>query len=280
LCVLIIFRCLPNGLLVNETDHEQAVRKYLVKEAKVGKKSLMDNIKNNLCINFFFNSFKSSIINELSTFSSDDHNLIDENLKGFISVCELVLENTCSTLTDLKRIFNINSHLSPGVSAIMKSLLKPIDEDENVLVDNSILNGNLSNETKNNSVNQSSKESNKCTTRSLRSGNKQKKDTDISNSTISIPSSSLQQTSLSPSVPPIFDALNKKSAVVVLERLDDSVVSNIINSKSSNKVHLNLEKDEIAHPLNIFDASGSDDDSEDTIKLRNRTLIKTNKVKY
>ncbi|KAL4113339.1 hypothetical protein QTP88_016979 [Uroleucon formosanum] len=270
--------CLPNGLLVNETNHEQAVRKYLVKEAKVGKNSVTDNIKNNLCINFILKSYKSSIVNELSTFSSTDHNPIDENLNGFISVCEHVLENTCSTLTNLKRIFNINSHLSPGVSAIMKSLLKPIGEDENELVDSSILNGNLSKGTKDNSVNPSSKKSNKRTSRNLRSEKKQKKDNDISNSSIVLSSSSLQPTLLSPSVPPINNAMNK-SLSVVLERLDDSLISSIVSSKSSNKVHLDLEKDEIAHPLNLFDTSGSDDDSEDTIKLRNRTLIKTNKTK-
>ncbi|XP_060869537.1 transcriptional regulator ATRX homolog [Metopolophium dirhodum] len=270
--------CLPNGLLVNETNHEQAVRKYLVKEAKVGKNSVIDNIKNNLCINFMLKSYKSSILNELSTLSSADHNPIDKHLNEFISVCEHVLENTCSTLTNLKRIFNIDSHLSPGVSAIIKSLLKPVDEDENVLVDNSLLNGNLSKETKDKSVNPSSKKSNKRTTRSLRSEKKQKKDNDILNSTISLSSSSLKPTLLSSSVPLIADVMNK-SLSIVLERLDDSMISSIIGSKSSNKAHLNLEKDEIAHPLNLFDNSSSDDDSEDTIKLRNRTLIKTNKTK-
>jgi len=279
LCVLIIFRCLPNGLLVNETNHEQAVRKYLVKEAKVGKISVIDKIKNNLCINFMLKSYKSSISNELSTLSSADHNPIDKRLNEFISVCEHVLENTCSTLTDLKRIFNIDSHLSPGVSAIMKSLLKPVNEDVNVLVDNSILNGNLSKETNDNSVSPSSKKSNKRTTRSLRSKKKQKKDNDILSSTISLSSSSLQPTLLSPSLPLIANTMNKNVSVV-LERLDDSIISSIISSKSSNKVPLNLENDEIAHPLNLFDNSSSDDDSEDTIKLRNRTLIKTNKVKY
>jgi len=279
LCVLNIFRCLPNGLLVNETNHVQAVRKYLVKEAKVGKNSVIDKIKNNLCINFILKSYKSSILNELSTLSSADHNPIDEHLNEFISVCEHVLENTCSTLTDLKRIFNIDSHLSPGVSAIMKSLLKPVDGDEKVLVDNSILNGNLSKKTKDISVNPSSKESNKRTTRSLRSGKKQKKDNDILNSTTSLSSSSLKPTLLSSSMPPLEDVMNKKFSIV-LKRLDESMISSLISSKSSNKVHLNLEKDEIAHPLNLFDNSNSDDDSEDTIKLRNRTLIKTNKVKY
>ncbi|XP_022173099.1 transcriptional regulator ATRX homolog isoform X2 [Myzus persicae] len=268
--------CLPNGLLVNETDHEQTVRKYLLKEAKIGNNSKMDNIKNNLCLNFILKLYKSSIVNEISKFSSDDNNPIDEHLSGVINICEHVIEKTCSTLTDLKRIFNINSHLSPGVSAIMKSLLKPVDGDENMFVDCSILKGNLSKKTKTDTVNLSSKESNKCITRRLRSDKKQ--DADNLNSTISLSSSSLQPTSLSPSVPPTPNTVNKNVSVV-LERLDESLISRIINNKSSNKVHLDLEKDEMAHPLNLFDNSDSDDRSENTRKLRNRTLKKANKTK-
>lgn len=280
MCVFIIFRCLPNGLLVNEIDHEQAVRKYLVKEAKIGNNSVIDNIKNNLRINFILKTYMSSIVNELSIFSCDDNLPIDENLNGFINICEHVLETTCSTLTNLKRIFNISSHLSPGVSAIMKSLLKPVDEDENMLVDTKISNGNISKKTKNNTVNQPSKEPKKSISRTLRSEKKQKKDTDNLNSTISLSSSSLKPT-VSPqsNVPLICNALNKNLSVV-LERLDDSIISSIISNKSINKVEHDLEKDEIAHPLNLFDSSDSDDESKNTRILRNRTLLKSNKVKY
>jgi len=279
LCVFIIFRCLPNGLLVNETDHDQAVRKYLVKEAKLGYNSVIDNIKNNLRINFILKTYRSSIVNELSIFSSDDNLPIDENLDGFINLCEHVLETTCSTLTNFKRIFDIHSHLSPGVSAIIKSLLKPVDEDENMLVDNTILNEN-SKKTKNKTDNQPSKEPKKRTTRTLRSEKKQKKDTDNLNSTISLSSSSLKPT-LSPTngVPLLSNAINNNVSVV-LERLDDSIISSIISNKSSNKVEHNLEKDEIAHPLNLFDTSDSDDESKNTRILRNRTLINSKKVKY
>lgn len=280
MCVFIIFRCLPNGLLVNETDHEQAVRKYLIKEAKIGNNSVIDNIKNNLCINFMLKTYRSSIVNKLSIFSSDDNLPINENLNGFINICEHILETTCSTLTNVKRIFNINSHLSPGVSAIMKSLLKPVDEDENMLVDNTILNGNICKNTKSNTVNQPTKEPKKRTTRTLRSEKKQIKDTDNLNSTISLSSSSLKPT-LSPTngVPLINNAINNNVSVV-LERLDDSIISSIISNKSTNKVERNLEKDEIAHPLNLFDSSDSDDESKNTRILRNRTLINSNKVKY
>lgn len=279
MCVFIIFRCLPNGLLVNETDHDQAVRKYLVKEAKLGYNSVIDNIKNNLRINFILKTYRSSIVNELSIFSSDDNLPIDENLDGFINLCEHVLETTCSTLTNFKRIFDIYSHLSPGVSAIIKSLLKPVDEDENMLVDNTILNEN-SKKTKNKTDNQPSKEPKKRTTRTLRSEKKQKKDTDNLNSTISLSSSSLKPT-LSPTngVPLLSNAINNNVSVV-LERLDDSIISSIISNKSSNKVEHNLEKDEIAHPLNLFDTSDSDDESKNTRILRNRTLINSKKVKY
>ncbi|KAL5240096.1 hypothetical protein ACI65C_007506 [Semiaphis heraclei] len=271
--------CLPNGLLVNETDHEQAVRKYLIKEAKIGNNSVIDNIKNNLCINFMLKTYRSSIVNKLSIFSSDDNLPINENLNGFINICEHILETTCSTLTNVKRIFNINSHLSPGVSAIMKSLLKPVDEDENMLVDNTILNGNICKNTKSNTVNQPTKEPKKRTTRTLRSEKKQIKDTDNLNSTISLSSSSLKPT-LSPTngVPLINNAINNNVSVV-LERLDDSIISSIISNKSTNKVERNLEKDEIAHPLNLFDSSDSDDESKNTRILRNRTLINSNKTK-
>ncbi|XP_025200654.1 transcriptional regulator ATRX homolog isoform X2 [Melanaphis sacchari] len=268
--------CLPNGLLVNEIDHKQTVRKYLVNEAKIGQNSKINNIKNNLCINFIFKSYKSSIINELLTFSSKDHDSINDHLTEFINICEHVLEKTCSTLTNFKRIFNINSHLSPGVSAIIKSLLKPVDEDENMLVNNSILNGNSNKKTKTKRANLLIKTPILSTERSLRSRKKQKVDTN--NLSTNISSSSVQLKSLSPDE---FSALEKdKKLAVVLERLDDSVISSIISNRSSNKINLDLEKDEIAHPLNLFDDnSDSGNKREYTKKLRNRTLMKTNKIK-
>ncbi|XP_060841737.1 transcriptional regulator ATRX homolog isoform X3 [Rhopalosiphum padi] len=269
--------CLPNGLLVNETDHEQAVRKYLVKEAKIGQNSKIDNIKNNLCIDFIFKSYKLSITNELSTFSPKDYNPINNHLNEFINICEHVLEKTCSTLTNYKRIFNINSHLSPGVSSIMKSLLKPVDEDDNISVNNSILNGNLNKSTKSNTADRLIKTPNRSTKRNLRSEKKQKIDTN--NLSTNISSSSVQPISF-PNELSAFKNIDKELTVVI-ERLDDSIISSMMSNKSSNKIHLELEKNETAHPLNLFDDdnSDSDDNREYTRKLRNRTLKKTNKVK-
>ncbi|XP_027843742.2 transcriptional regulator ATRX homolog isoform X2 [Aphis gossypii] len=269
--------CLPNGLLVNETDHEQAVRKYLLKEAKIGQNSKIDQIKNNLCIDFILKSYKLSLMNELSTFSSNNLSPINDHFNEFISICEHVLEKTCSTLTNFKRIFNINSYLSPGVSAIMKSLLKPVDEDENVSVNNSILNRNLSNKTKSNTADLLIKTPNRSTKRSLRSEKKPKIKTNDSSTNNS--SSTVQETSLSLNAHSTPMCIDRK-LTVVLERLDDSFVSNIIKNKPSNKIHLDLEKKEIAHPLNLFDDNSDSGDKEEyTRKLRNRTLLKTNKIK-
>lgn len=268
--VLIIFRCMPNGLLVNEVDHEQAVRKYLVKESKIGQNSIVDNIKNNLCLNFILKSYKSSITNELSQLSSDNNILVNEHLSRFINSFEHVLEKTCSTLTNFKRIFNINSHLSPSVTAIMKSLLKPVDEDENVSLYNSKLNGNSSKNKKINTVNLSPKKANTFTPRTLRSEKKQKIDADDLSSIIS----------LTPSVQPKLKD-TKKELTVVLNRLEDSVISSLISNKSSNKVSPTLVKDDIIHPLDLFDNSGdSDEEKKYTRKLRKRKPIKTNEVKH
>lgn len=263
---------------MNETDHEQAVRKYLLKEAKIGQNSKIDQIKNNLCIDFILKSYKLSIINKLSTFSCDNQSPINDHFNEFINICEHVLEKTCSTLTNFKRIFNINSYLSPGVSAIMKSLLKPVDEDENVSVNNSILNRNLSNKTKSNTADLLIKTPNRSTKRKLSSEKKPKIETNDSSTNNS---STAQETSLSLNAHSSLLNIDKRLSVV-LERLDDSIVSKMINNKPSNKIHHDLEKEEIAHPLNLFDDDNSDSSNKEeyTRKLRNRTLKKTNKVTH
>lgn len=216
-------------------------------------------------------------MNELLTFSSNNQSPINDHFNEFINICEHVLEKTCSTLTNFKRIFNINSYLSPGVSAIMKSLLKSVDEDENVSVNNSILNRNLSNKTKSNTADLLIKTPNRSTKRSLRSEKKSK--IDINNSSTKNSSSTAQETSLSlnaHSLPMFIDT----NVCVVLERLDDSIISKIISNKKS-KINLNLEKEEIAHPLNLFDDNSDSGGKEEyTRKLRNRTLLKANKVTY
>lgn len=216
-------------------------------------------------------------MNELSTFSSNNQSPINDHFNEFINICERVLEKTCSTLTNFKRIFNINSYLSPGVSAIMKSLLKPVDEDENVSVNNSILNKNLSNKTKNNTADLLIKTPNRSTKRSLRSKTRPKIETNDSGTNNS---STAQDTSLSLKAHSSPINIDKKLSVV-LERLDDSFISMIMSNKLSNKIHHDLEKEEIAHPLNLFDDNSDNGDKEEyTRKLRNRTLVKTNKVTY
>lgn len=130
---------MPNGLLVNEIDRNQTVRNYLVKEAKIGHNSSMDNIKDHLCLKFLVNTYKMAITEKLSTFSPniDDISSVNECFNEFIEICEHILEKTCSTLTHFKRIFNLSTNLSPGVSAIMRSILKSNGEnDSNEITDN------------------------------------------------------------------------------------------------------------------------------------------------
>lgn len=247
---------MPNGLLVNDVKREQTIRKYLIKEAKSGQNSKSDNIKNKLCLNFLLNLFKSTVIAKVTEFSpnNDDNISIDDHLNEFIQICEKVIEKTCSTLTSVKRVFNLSSQLSPGVSAMMKSLLKSFDEDENV-PDHS----KISKTVKKNKANKSSTTSN---TRSLRSEKKQNGDSNILKSPIS---------SLNADVIPSSNLVDK-DVKVVLERLDDSILLKKLGNKSSNVI-IDLEKDKIVHPLDLFSDNGSSEE-ENIRKLRSRTVLK------
>lgn len=242
---------MPNGLLVNETEHEQAVRKYLIEEAKIGQNSLIDSIKNNLYIDFILKPYKSFIINELSEFSFDDTIPIDEHLNRFSNIFENILEKTCSTLTNFKSIFNISSHLSHSVSDMMKSLC--IDKDDCLLISDSRINTNLDEVMKNNS--------NKCTTRILRSQNKHKTGTDYLNSKISFSSSLLSK----PKV------ISKKLTVAKVQ---------LNKTNTSNEVNIDLVKDTIVDPEHLFEDIDNDGRIEDTRDLGNTNVIKINKVKY
>lgn len=254
---------MPNGLLVNENDIErdQILRKYLLKEAKSTPISITDDIKNRISIKYLVNSYKTTIIKKLSDFSPkiDDAFTIDECLTDFIQQCESVLENTCSTISNFKSIFNINSQLKPSVYTTIKSMLKSVDEDEKLL-NNSKLNGNLTKIIKNDEVKQSLSVHN---TEIPKLNNKQNMDGDNLNA--------LNNTNTRP----ICD----KNLTIVLERLDDSVF--LKKSDLSNNVNTDTKQDRKDDSLKLFDdlSSSSSNNSEEelnTRKLRSRTTIKIN----
>ncbi|XP_060870004.1 transcriptional regulator ATRX homolog [Metopolophium dirhodum] len=262
--------CMPNNLLVNETEHEQAVRKYLIKEAKIGQNSFIGSIKNNLYADFILKPYKLFIINELSEFTFDDIDTIplDEHLNGFFNIFENILEKTCSTLTNFKNIFNISSHLSHSVCDMMRSLC--IDKDKDMLMSDSIINTNLDEVVQNNSSTLLINNSNKCTTRILRSQNKHITDADQLNSKISFSSGLLSK----PKV------LNKKLNVAVAKKqLNKSNTLSVINNKSSNEVNIDLVKDTIIDPEHLFEDNDKDGRIEDTRKLSNQNVININKTK-
>lgn len=283
-------RDMPNGLLINEIEREQTVRKYLLKESKIGQNSSIDSIKDRLCMDFVLNSYKSTVMEHLTNLSpkTDDSIPIDEYSRKFIQVCELVLEKTCSSLTSYKRIFNLNSQLNPGVSAIMKSLLKTFDGEENtnITVNSSKSNETLKNLEKTINVDQllsnSETEANSkpklynikanqalsvCDTRSLRSKSNDCYDGNNLESTKSSSNANIQQ----------IEKTNTKELLVVLERLDSSLVSKML----SNNIHtdLDLDMNEKEHPLKVFEdlCSSSSDEGQTTRKLRNRKIVQTDK---
>lgn len=254
---------MPNGLLVNVSDPErdQILRKYLLNEAKSLSSSITDDIKNRMCIQFLVNSYKADIIKKISEFSPkiDDNFTVTESLTDFIQLCEHILENTCSTISNSKRLFNLKSQLKPNVYTLMKSLLKSVNEDENVM-SNSRSNGNVTKVNINEKVNKSQT----INAEVVKVNNEQKMDADTLNSSIS----SLKNRNA------LFNC--DKELTVALERLDDSVIMQIINKKSFNN-HIDPEKNEIVHPLRVklLDDLNSDEEPEpNTRKLRSRDIIK------
>jgi len=289
-------RDMPNGLLVNEIEREQTVRKYLLQQSKIGQSSATDSIKDRLCMDFVLKLFKSTIMDTLKnlppkTDETGDSISIDEYSKKFIQVCELVLEKTCSTLTTFKRIFDLNSQLNPGVSAIMKSLLKTVDEDENTV---NTLNCSRSNgsfkktetpmnleQSLSNSENEenlktklSNTKSNQalsmCSTQSSRSKCNNNCDDNFLKSTKSSSNANFQPNEI-------------RELSVVLERIDNSLLCKI-DKKSLNTVQTDSEfgKNEIEHPLELFgDINSSSDEEQNTRKLRNRKVVQIHKkVQY
>jgi len=261
---------MPNSLLVNESEHEQAVRKYLIKEAKTGQSSLMDNnIKNNLCVDFILKPYKSFIINELSEFFFDNNIPLDDHLNRLSNIFGNILEKTCSTLTNFKSIFNISSHLSHSVSDMMQSSC--IDKYEhNVLISNSRINDENSDEVmKNNPSNLSLNKPNICTTRILRSQNKHKTDANYLNSNISISSNLVSK-------PKVII----KKLTVTKKQLNKSNVSSVINNMSSNETNIYLVKGKIVDTEHLLKDNDSDDGIVNTKMLRNQKILMINKVKY
>jgi len=256
---------MPNGLLVNEKEHEQTVQKYLIKEAKIEQNSLIGSIKNNLYADFILKPYKLFIINKISEFSFDDIHtvLLDEHLNGFFNIFENILEKTCSTLTNFKSIFNVRSHLSHSVCDMMRSLC--INKDEDMLISDSKINSNLDEVIQNNSSTLLLNNSNKCATRILRSQNKHKTDADYLNSKKSFSSALLSK----PKV------INKKLPVSVAKKqLNKSNTLSVINNKSSNEVNIDSVEDTIIDPENLFEDNDNDGRIEDTRKLSNQNVIK------
>ncbi|VVC29861.1 Hypothetical protein CINCED_3A017329 [Cinara cedri] len=246
---------MPNGLLVNEIERDQTVRKYLVKESKIGQNQMTNNIKNQLCLDFMLNSFKFTVLNKLLEFSPkiDGTNSTEECLREFIQTCEQILEETCSTLTSFKRIFNLNSYLSPGVSAMMKSLLKSVDEDDSVL-SSSRLNRNLNEEIKNNQGKQLLQNVNNKKTKNLNKEHLNDR--------------------LGESVASKLKDINVKPMDV-----NDSGSAKIVHNNSSNKDSSDIEIDEMNHPLELFDDSCSDEE-KNSLTLRSRTVKINRKGTY
>lgn len=252
---------MPNGLLVNEIDREQTVRKYLVAEAKIGQNSITKNIKDHISLDFILNSYKMTINTKLSEYSPKlDVTQMDENLDEFIKMCEHVLEKTCSTLTNFKRIFNLNSLLSPGVSAIIKSLLKSAEEEE-IVISSSKINGHFEKTMINNEAEQLLDKGN---TRILRSANKPTVDGDVLNKEVN----SLISDELS-------SAEKISTKITVDKQSNDSVSPHRNVDKLSNNIDSVVEQDEIIHPLDLFNEISSDED-KNIRQLRSRKSIKYN----
>ncbi|XP_050422621.1 transcriptional regulator ATRX homolog isoform X4 [Adelges cooleyi] len=139
---------LSRGLMVNESEDEQFVRNYLMEEAKTNTNEInFTKMKDRICLDFLSSSFKMTVTEHISEFTrqTDENNTFsNENISHFIRICEQILENTCSTLTNLKTIFHQKTHLNPVVLSIIKSLLKSEERTindkvfENVEVDDTL----------------------------------------------------------------------------------------------------------------------------------------------
>jgi len=140
-----------------------------------------------------------------------------------------------------------------------------------MLISDSKINKNLDEVIQNNSSNLSLNDSNKCTTRILRSQNKHITDVDYLNSKISFSSGLLSK----PKV------INKKLTVAVAKKqLNKSNTLSVINNKSSDEVNIDLVTDTIIDPEHLFEDNDNDGRIEDARKLSSQNVITINKVKY
>lgn len=255
---------MPNGLLVNEMERDQTVRKYLINESKIGQNSITNNLKDQMCINFILNSFKSTVFDKLSEFSPemDGTDSTNKCLYKSIEICENILENTCSTLNNFKRIFNLNSYLSPSMTAIIKALFKSVDEYDSV-ISKPRLNTNLEEVMENNLVRESP---NKL--------NDRKTETDTNSKSIVLNNTN--------------EPSDVKECWVILEPLNDSIVlkqnqdnvgdsASNLSPNSSDEVSSDKFIDEMVHPLDLFCDSCSDVE-ENTRSLRSHSVNTNGKV--
>jgi hypothetical protein len=259
--ILYFFRDLPNGLLVNEIEREQNVRKYLVNEAKIGQNSITEKVRNHLCLDFILKSYKCILTEKLSDFFPKTNYIpFDKCLSEFIENCEYILEKTCSTLTNFKKIFNLSSSLNPGVTAMIKALLKSVDEDSCIFSNSRHNIGDESKVMNNNKINE---KSTICKTRSA-SKIKQNKIQSILNSTVCTMNN---------------ETIFHLEPTVLLERIDDSILLKKRNNNSTKNVLPNTEEDETVHPLDLFDdLSSISSDAGYSRTLRNRKVLTKKKV--
>lgn len=262
---------MPTGLFVNEIERKPIVRNYLIKEAKKGYDSTMNDIKDCLCLHFLLNTYKLAITEKLSEFPTllCDTAPSNECLNKFIQICEHILQKTCDTLTKFKKIFNLSTQLNPSVSAIMRTLLKLTDENPTIQSANSSdhddifnkLNENLKKKKNSGGINQLSNNNS--------TNNSKKKQVD--GDSLDLKKSSVNNNKTLPVL---------KNMSVVLERLNDTVIEKSV-SKKNNSSELSsddIEENNMLHTLDFIDDISSDEKTVFTRKTRSLKKINKNKV--
>lgn len=259
---ILFFRDLPNGLLVNEVEREQTVRKYLVNEAKISQSSSTDKVRDRLCLDFIINSYKCTLSEKLDDFfQKSDSISFDKCSRDFIENCEYILEKTCSTLTNFKRIFKLNSNLNPGVTAMIKTFLKSVDEDDSKLTISRYNIVNTSTTVKNNENNE---KSSTCEEKTKSNTKKYMMD-GILSPTISTINNDKNYS---------IETIIYKEPTVLLERLDQSILMKSMKKNIPKNPLPLTEKDETVHPLDLFDdLSSISSDTECSRTLRSRKVL-------
>ncbi|XP_050540610.1 transcriptional regulator ATRX homolog isoform X2 [Daktulosphaira vitifoliae] len=235
---------LSRGLIVNETEDEQLVRKYLINEAKTSSKNI-NNIKDIICLEHLSDSFKLVInetLLELENQFNDSTESHEEHLNNFIHTCEKVLENAFSTLNNVKKIYNIKTHFNPMVLSIIKSILKPVEEN----IDNTV---------------------NKTPSR-------KKSITNISVEN----EHAIQENDTNASLQENENQDKSRDVFVVIERLDDVLLEKVLKKKKNQSCDDNSDEDrDPCHPLNMFDENLSSEEDEKSFQIKTSTKIIQNK---